>query len=81
LRRFREFAKLDEADEVRELLSQAMRRPPAEVSFSERAGRLLVELFGGLSIALARSFTVIDPTVKNPSTEHWDRAFVFRMLL
>jgi hypothetical protein len=51
------------------------------VTFSEDTERLLVELFGGLSIALARSFRVIDPTSENPSTQHWDRAFaLFRML-
>ncbi len=39
------------------------------------AEQLLPELFGGLSIALARSFRVVDATVSNPSTEHWDRVF------
>ena len=34
-----------------------------------------------LSIALARSFRVVDPTVSNPSTEHWNRAFtLFRLV-
>ena len=79
--RMREFDKLEEADEVRNLLREQVRRPPADVTFSENTERLLVELFGGLSIALARSFRVIDPTSENPSTQHWDRAFaLFRML-
>jgi hypothetical protein len=79
--RMREFDKLDEADEVRELLRQVIRRPPADVTFSEDTEQLLVELFGGLSIALARSFRVIDPTSENPSTDDWDKAFaLFRML-
>jgi hypothetical protein len=79
--RMREFGKLEEADEVRNLLREQVRRPPADVTFSEDTERLLVELFGGLSIALARSFRVIDPTSENPSTQHWDRAFaLFRML-
>jgi hypothetical protein len=57
--RMREFDKLEEAEEIRELLP---------------------ELFGGLSIALARSFRVVDPTVSNPSTEHWNRVFtLFRL--
>jgi hypothetical protein len=79
--RMREFDKLDEADEVRELLRESIRRPPEDVTFSEDTERMLADLFGGLSIALARSFRVIDPTLENPSTEHWDRAFaLFRML-
>lgn len=79
--RMREFDKLDEADEVRKQLRQVIRRPPADVTFSESTEQVLVELFGGLSIALARSFRVIDPTAENPSTQHWDKAFaLFRML-
>jgi hypothetical protein len=77
----REFDKLEEADEVRNHLREQVRRPPGDVTFSEDTERLLVDLFGGLSIGLARSFRVMDPTVKNPSTEHWDKAFaLFRML-
>jgi hypothetical protein len=79
--RTREFDKLEEAEEVRGLLRQQVRRPPADVTFSESTEQLLVDLFGGLSIALARSFRVIDPTSENPSTQDWDRAFaLFRML-
>jgi hypothetical protein len=77
----REFDKLDEAEEIRELLRQVVRQPPAEVTFAEDTERLLPELFGGLSVALARSFRVVDTTVSNPSTEHWDRVFtLFRLL-
>ena len=78
----REFDKLEEAEEVRELLSQSARRPPEDVTFSDDALQLLPELFGGLSIALARSFKVIDPTLENPGTKDWDRAFdLFRLVL
>jgi len=77
----REFDKLDEAEEIRVLLRQEVRRPPADVTFAEDTERLLPEPFGGLSIALARSFRVIDPTLANPTTEHWERAFtMFRLV-
>lgn len=80
--RMREFDKLDEAEEIRELLRQSVRRPPADVTFSEETEQLLPELFGGLSVALARSFRVIDSKLTNPSIEHWERAFeVFRLVL
>src|SRR3984957_10921213 len=79
--RMREFDKLDEAEEIRDLLRQVVRRPPADVTFSEDTEQMLPELFGGLSIALARSFRVVDATVSNPSTEHWDRVFtLFRLI-
>src|ERR1700742_2711255 len=79
--RMREFDKLDEAEEVRELLRQVVRRPPGDVTFAEDTEELLPELFGGLGIALARSFRVVDATVSNPSTEHWNRVFtLFRLV-
>src|SRR3984893_11746554 len=79
--RMREFDKLEEAEEIRELLRQVVRQPPGDVTFAEDTEQLLPELFGGLSIALARSFRVVDPTVSNPSTEHWNRVFtLFRLV-
>ena len=51
------------------------------MTFSEDTERMLVELFGGLSIALARSFRLIDPALENPSTQHWDRACDFFRLI
>ena len=79
--RMREFDKLEEAEEIRALLRQVMRRPPGDVTFAEDTEDLLPELFGGLSVALAQAFRVVDPTVSNPSTEHWNRAFMlFRLV-
>ncbi len=79
--RMREFDKLEEAAEIPELLRQQLRRPPATVTFAEDTEHLLPELFGGLAVALARSFRVIDPTLENPSTQHWERAFrLFRLV-
>jgi hypothetical protein len=79
--RMREFDKLEEAAEIRELLRQQLRRPPATVTFAEDTEQLLPELFGGLAVAVARSFRVIDPTLEHPSTQHWERAFrLFRLV-
>ena len=79
--RMREFDKLDEAEEIRELLRQVVRRPPGDITFAEDTEQLLPELFGGLGIALARSFRVVDATVSNPSAEHWNRVFtLFRLM-
>lgn len=76
------FADVDVADGLREVLRRAMRRPPDDVTFSEETEEMLVEVIGGISVALARSFKIVDPEVANPSTEHWERAFeLFRLLL
>lgn len=79
--RMREFDKLDEAEEIRALLRQAVRQPPSDVTFAEDTEALLPELFGGLSVALASSFRLVDPEVSKPSTQHWDRVFaLFRLV-
>jgi hypothetical protein len=78
----REFGRLDEADELRRLLRESLRRPPGDVTFGEETEDVLVEVFGGMSLALARSFRIVDPEVRNPSTDHWDRTFqLFRLLV
>jgi uncharacterized protein DUF1931 len=79
--RMREFDKLEEADEIRELLRQAVRRPTGDITFADDTEQLLPELFGGLSVALARTLRVLDPTVSNPSSDLWDRVFtLFRLV-
>jgi hypothetical protein len=80
--RMREFGKLDEAADLREWLRGTLRRPPDDVTFGEETEGVLTEVFGGISIALARSFRIVDPEVKNPGSQHWDRAFeLFRLTL
>ena len=78
----RAFGKLEEADALREYLRGTVRRPPHDVTFGDATEDVLIEVFGGLGVALARSFHLLDPHVKNPTTEHWDRAFgLFRLLV
>ena len=80
--RMREFDKLEEAEEIRELLRRVVRQPPGDIAFAEDTEQLLPELFGGLSIALARAVSAVDETVSNPSTEHWNRVFtIFGLVL
>lgn len=78
----RVFSGLEEAEELRRLLRESLRRPPGDVTFGEETEDVLVEVFGGLSVALARSFRIVDPEVRNPATGHWDRTFeLFRLLV
>jgi hypothetical protein len=78
----RAFSHLGEADELCRLRRESLRRPPADVTFGDETEDVLVEVFGGISVALARSFRVVDPQVRNPSTGDWDRAFdLFGLLL
>jgi hypothetical protein len=77
-----EFRKLDEEVELDPILDQLAARPPLNLPYGEEMEALLPKIVGGLSVALARSFKIIDPTLKNPSTEHWQRSIqVFYLLL
>jgi hypothetical protein len=78
----REFDKLDEQIELAPVLSDLAALPPLEVGVSETAASWLPRIAGGLSVALARTFTIIDPELKNPQSTHWKAAFrVFDLLL
>jgi Domain of unknown function (DUF1931) len=70
------FRKLDEAIELAPILEQlTAARPPLDAAISEETQNRLPEIAGGLSLALARTFKVIDPALKNPQTDHWGRVF------
>ena len=77
-----DFRGMDEADEVRPMLEQMVAIPPQELAYSEETEGSLPEIAGGLSLALARAFKILEPRLENPQTEHWERAFrVFDLLL
>lgn len=70
-----EFRALDDDVEVRPVLGQLAKLPPLELDVSDDVSDGLADLAGGLTIALARSFKIVDPVLKNPRTAEWDRAF------
>jgi Domain of unknown function (DUF1931) len=77
-----QFRKLDEEIDLKPILAQLATWPPLDVTMSDKTESRLPDVVGGLSLALARTFKIIDPEVKNPQTEHWERAFsVFNLLL
>jgi uncharacterized protein DUF1931 len=76
------FKELDESIELRPILDHLTARPPLALSYSEETEAKLPDLVGGLSVALARTFKIIDPDLKNPQTVHWQRSFeIFELLL
>lgn len=76
-----EFGALDENVEVRPILDRLARLPSLELDVSDAVTASLPDLAGGLTIALARSFRIVDPHLKNPRTAEWDRAFALFDLL
>ena len=76
------FREIDQDIELQPILEQLAAQPPLEVELGEEAQARLVAVVGGISLALARTFTILDPGVKNPSTGHWERSFrLFDLLL
>lgn len=77
-----EFRKLDEAIELTSILEYIAELPPLNMTYSTDTEAELPRVVGGLSVALARSFTVLDPKLKNPQTRHWQQVFrIFDLLL
>ncbi|MFI5913355.1 DUF1931 family protein [Dactylosporangium sp. NPDC051541] len=72
--RIHEFRKLDEQFELRPILDGLTARPPLDLALGDETERRLPEIAGGLSVALARTFKIMAPELKNPQTADWQRA-------
>jgi hypothetical protein len=80
--RIHEFRALGQQIDVRQFLDGMAKRPPLELEYSDELEAALPDIAGGLSVALAHSFKIIEPGLKNPQTAHWERAFaLFDLLL
>jgi hypothetical protein len=80
--RIHEFEKIDEEIQLEPFLGALAARPQLDVAIGDDTKDRLPAVAGGLSVALARTFKIIDPKVVNPSSEHWERAFrVFELLM
>jgi hypothetical protein len=76
------FRALDLDIGLERILDHSVPEPQLDLPYSEETEARLPDVAGGLSLALARTFKIIDPELKNPATEHWDRAFrIFDQLL
>ena len=76
------FREIVGAEELRQILDRLIPRPPLDLAIGDSADERLAEIGGGLSLALARCFKIIEPELKNPQTAHWERSFqIFDLLL
>jgi hypothetical protein len=77
-----EFKRMDEQIELGPILDHLTARPPLDRDYNDETETQLPTIAGGLSVALARTFKVLDPQLKNPQTEHWQRSSrIFELLL
>ena len=79
---FQAFDKLDTELELDPILEMIAGLPMLDLAYSTEVEEQMPRIVGGLTVALARTFKVLDPKVKNPQSEHWDRATeIFNLLL
>ena len=76
------FESIDEDVSLDAILEQVTRRPPLDLAYSDETQERLPHIAGGLGVALARTFRILDEKIKNPQTRHWEQATrVFDLLL
>jgi hypothetical protein len=64
------------------ILEQLTKLPVMDMDYNDETRARLPEVAGGLSVALARSFKIMNPDLKNPMSQDWDKAFkMFDQLL
>jgi Domain of unknown function (DUF1931) len=68
------FREIDEEIDLQPILDRLAARPPLELAYSDETEASLPAIAGGLSVALARSFKIIDPDQRHPHGTQWDRA-------
>lgn len=77
-----EFRKLDTDLDLEPILEQLEHLPPLDLALGDAIQEELPMVIGGLSVALAKAFKVIDPALKEPHSVHWERTFrLFDILL
>lgn len=80
--RVHEFQRLDEDIELRPLLDQLAARPPLDAGLSAEAEARLPLLYGGITVALAKIFKIVDEELTAVHAREWERAFrLFRLLI
>ncbi|MYZ07598.1 DUF1931 family protein [Streptomyces sp. SID2999] len=66
------FRRLDEEVELKPILEQLAARPPLDRTPTQETEERYPEIIGGLSVALAETFKIMYPDVRNPQTSHWE---------
>lgn len=67
------FRNIDEELGLTPILEHLAKFPPLHLGYSAGLEERIPEIVGGITVGLARLFKVIDPEMKNPQTEHWEK--------
>jgi hypothetical protein len=80
--RIHEFEGIDEELGLEPFIADLAARPQLDVTLGDDAMNALPGVAGGLCVALARCMKLVDTTLVNPSSKHWERAFqIFELLM
>jgi uncharacterized protein DUF1931 len=76
------FKKIDREIGLEPILDRLAARPRLDFAYSDETEAELPDVVGGLSVAAARTFKIMHPTLKNPHAEQWEQLYrVFDLLL
>jgi hypothetical protein len=76
------FQRIEEDIQLMPVLESLESRPPLDYALSDMTQARLPVLFGGISMALARTFKLVEPDMKAVHGQEWERAFsIFRLLI
>jgi len=77
-----EFRELNEELDLEGILEAITKMPPLKLAIGDDIEQELPNIAGGILVALTKTFKTLEPKLKNPQTEHWERAkAVFETLL
>lgn len=68
------FERLDAELELQPILDRLAQKPQLDPAYDEDVEARLPGLVGALTIARAKTFRTLTPSLKNPDTGHWARA-------
>ena len=81
-RSIHDFNDIDAEVQLEPILEQLAGRVPPNLTLAVETEARLPTIVGGLSVALARTFRIVDPDQENPHAKQWQRAFeIFDLLL
>jgi hypothetical protein len=67
------FRLLDAELSLRDYLEDLVILPPLDFAYADETEARMPEVAGGLCLALAESFHIVEPELRNPMTEHWEK--------
>jgi hypothetical protein len=73
LERLKDFRRYEESIDLKPILDYLAAYPPLERPLSLEVEARLPELVGTLAMLAGRAMKIIDPDVKNPGSEMWER--------